>query len=279
MRSWGIVALTIAGVLLLYLLIPKGGQGIVAFCGAASKPALEAAAAAFERETGIRVELYFGGSGDVLSRMVLSASGDLYIPGSPEYMTKAIELGVVEPSSVRVLAYLVPAVIVPKGNPKGIAELRDLARPGVRVAIADPESVCVGEYAVEVLKCNGLYGEVSANIVMYAESCSKLAALPVMGVVDAVIGWDVFHAWNPNETEIIHLEPSARVPKLAYVPAAISRYSKNPDAARRFLDFLSSQKGRRCFEEAGYLIAEEEARGYAPRADVPKVVSDEIGRE
>lgn len=271
LKSWGIAALTIAGVLLLYLLVPKGGQGIVAFCGAASKPALEAAAAAFERETGIRVELHFGGSGDVLSKMMLSASGDLYIPGSPEYMAKAIELAVVEPSSVRVLAYLVPAIIVPKGNPKGIAELRDLAKPGVRVAIADPESVCVGEYAVEVLRCNGLYGEVGANIVMYAESCSRLATLPAMGLVDAVIGWDVFHAWNPDETEIIYIEPSAMVPKLAYVPAAISRYSKNPDDARRFLDFLSSGEGRRCFKDAGYLLTEEEARRYAPRAEVPKV--------
>jgi molybdate transport system substrate-binding protein len=250
----------------------RRGEKIVAFCGAASKPALEAAATEFEGKTGIRVELHFGGSGDMLSKMILSKGGDLYIPGSPDYMTKAVELGAVDPPSIKVLAYLVPAIIVPKGNPKNIAELKDLAKPGLKIAIADPASVCVGAYAVEVLKFNGLYEQVSRNVVTLAESCSKLAALVTIGGVDVVIGWDVFYRWNTDKTDIIYIEPKARIPKLAYVPAAISSYSKNPVAAGRFLNFLCSQEGRRHFEIAGYLTTETETKKYAPNAEVHDIM-------
>ena len=53
---------------------------LIAFVGSASMPATKEAAAAFEKETGIHVELHFGGSGSMLSQMVLSRRGDLYFP-------------------------------------------------------------------------------------------------------------------------------------------------------------------------------------------------------
>ena len=62
---------------------------IVAFCGAASKPAIEEAAELFEEQTGIRVEIQFSSSGRMLSQMKISHHGDLYIPGSPDYIEKA----------------------------------------------------------------------------------------------------------------------------------------------------------------------------------------------
>jgi ABC-type molybdate transport system substrate-binding protein len=48
----------------------KGGAAerrITAFCGSASKPAMEEAAAQFEQQTGIRIDLHFSGSGTVFS--------------------------------------------------------------------------------------------------------------------------------------------------------------------------------------------------------------------
>ena len=64
-------------------------KSITIFCGSASKPAMEEAAQVFEEETGITVYLNFSGSGTMLSQMKISESGDLYIPGSPDYMTMA----------------------------------------------------------------------------------------------------------------------------------------------------------------------------------------------
>jgi molybdate transport system substrate-binding protein len=240
---------------------------ITAFCGAASKPAMEEAAEIFEEKTGIKVDLHFSGSGTMLSQMKISRRGDLYIPGTPDYMVKAERDGVVDSKTIKIISYLVIAIDVQHGNPKDIRTLSDLARPGIRVGIGNPETVCVGLYAVEVLERNGLLNEVRRNIVTHAPSCSATASLLVMKKVDAVIGWRVFSRWNPDKIDTVLLKPN-EVPRLAYIPAAISTYSKNKEKAQRFIDFLTSPEGQKIFAKWGYIATEEEARKFAPNAEI-----------
>jgi molybdate transport system substrate-binding protein len=102
---------------------------VLVFAGSASQPPLEEAAAAFTKKTGIPVILHLGGSGTMLSQLRLTGRGDLYIPGSPDFLELARAQNLVE-GDATILAYLVPAIIVAKGNPLGIHGLDDLARPG-----------------------------------------------------------------------------------------------------------------------------------------------------
>jgi len=240
---------------------------IMAFCGSASKPAMEDAAKTFQEKTGIKVELNFGGSGNMLSQMKMSKQGDLYIPGSPDYMAMAERDGVVYPETVKKIAYLVPAIDVQKGNPKNIRSLDDLAREGISVGICAPESCCVGLCAVEILEYNNLTGKVKPNIVVHAESCSKTAALVVMDKVDAIIGWRVFSKWTPDDTDVVYLKPD-QLPRIAYIPAAISTYTKDRESAQKFIDFLASEDGQEIFAKWEYIATEEEARKYAPKAQI-----------
>ncbi|MFC2019836.1 molybdate ABC transporter substrate-binding protein [Chloroflexota bacterium] len=265
-----LLVLLLAGLL---ILIPIGGcaQGeqktITAFVGSASKPPMGEAAKAFEEEMGIKVYLNFSGSGTMLSQMILSSSGDLYIPGSPDYMFKAENNSVVYPDSVKVLSYLVPAILVQHGNPKNIQTLSDLARPGVKVGLGNPEAVCVGLYAIEILEYNNLLNDVGRNVVTYTESCSKTASLISLKSVDAIIGWRVFSKWNPDTTDVVYLKPE-QVPRLAYIPAAISTFTADRENAQRFLDFLVSPQGQEIFGKWEYIATEREARQYAPNAEI-----------
>jgi len=223
---------------------------ITAFVGSASKPALEEAARAFEQEAGIKVYLNFSGSGTMLSQIELSQSGDLYIPGSPDFMVKAERKGLIDPTSVKKIAYLIPVIAVPRGNPKNIRSLADLARPGLQVGIANPEAVCVGLYAIEILEYNHLLAEVGKNIVVNAESCEKTATLISLKAVDAVIGWDVFHYWDPDNIDVVYLSPE-QLPRIAYVPGAVTRFTKDRQSAQKFLDYLVSSTGQAIFEKNG----------------------------
>jgi molybdate transport system substrate-binding protein len=242
-----------------------GNEKILVFCGAASKPAMEEAAEIFQKQTGIKVDLNFGGSGTMLSQMKMARRGDVYIPGSPDYMVKAEREGLVDPKSIKILTFLVPAIGVQTGNPKGIKSLEDLAKPGIKVGIGNPESVCVGLYAVELLQKNKLLRDVSKNIVTHASSCAATEALIAMKKVDAVIGWEVFSNWNPGKIETIFLKAS-EIPRLAYIPAGISTYATNSVAAQKFIDFLALGEGRKIFAKWGYAVTEKEARRYAPNA-------------
>lgn len=245
----------------------NGQERLQVFCGAASKPAMEECAAVFEKKTGIRVDLQFGGSGSMLSKLKMSKRGDLFIPGSPDYMLKAQREGIVNSEKVRILAYLVPSILVQKGNPEGLQSLEDLGRPEIRVGIGNPEAVCVGLYAVEVLEKSGLLEKVGENVVVHAESCSKTAALVAMKKVDAILGWRVFAKWNPDALEAVLIAPQ-QIPRLAYVPAGVCATAKNPGGAEEFVEFLTSPEGQRIFAKWGYLASEAAARRFAPKAAI-----------
>lgn len=85
------------------------GKTLEVFVGAASKPATEEAVAAFETETGAKLEVHFGGSGKMLSDLKLSQRGDIYFPGSSDYMEIAIKEGLVDRTSEQRIVYLVTA--------------------------------------------------------------------------------------------------------------------------------------------------------------------------
>jgi len=279
-RLHKIITLTfIVGVIVGALVLAKLGpyfstseRKVIVFAGAASAPVLEEAARIFEAKYAVKVELRLGGSGSVLSAMKISKTGDLFIPGSPEYLLQAAKLGVVNITDGRVtiFAYLVPAIIVQKGNPKNITSLEDLARPGIRVGIGDPESVCVGLYAKDLLERNGLWESVSRNIVVYAQSCDATAALIPARAVDAIIGWHVFQAWTPDKADIIWITPS-KIPKISYIAGAVSTFAEHRSSAEAFLDFLTSKDVQTIWSKYGYFATEQDARTHAPEAEIPRL--------
>lgn len=236
-------------------------KALEVFVGSASQPATEEAASRFEEQTGIRINLHFGGSGRMLSEMKLSGRGDLYFPGSSDYMELAKKEKLVRPETERIVVYLILAINVPKGNPKGIRSLEDLARPGIRVGIARPDTVCVGLYAVQALEKSGLSQKVRRNIKTQTPSCTKTAQVVSLNLVDAILGWRVFAYWNPEKIETVLLRPD-QIPRIGYIPIAVSSFSKNPERAQSFIDFLLSDTGRAIFRRWNYLVTEGEARRF-----------------
>ncbi|MCX7635304.1 MAG: molybdate ABC transporter substrate-binding protein [Syntrophales bacterium] len=236
------------------------GAELFIFAGAAAKPPLEEIAWAFQAKTGTKVFMTFGGSGFVLAQMMLARRGDVYLPGSADYMEMAKRKGVMRPETERIVAYLVPALVVQKGNPKGIRTLADLAQPGRRVAIADPEGVCVGLYAVEVVEKNLNAEEKAAlrrNLVNYTESCEKTATAVSLKAVDAVIGWEVFRHWDPRRLETVALR-AEEIIRVGYLPVGVTRFASDPALAGRFIDFLLSTEGKALFRKYGYFMTPEE---------------------
>lgn len=242
----------------------SSSKRLLIFAGAASKPATEEAIKAFQEKTGIPVDVTFGGSGFVLAQMKLAKKGDLYFPGSSDFMEMAKKEGFVFPESEKILVYLVPAINVQKGNPKKIYSLKDLAKDDIRVAIANPETVCVGIYAVEIIEKNLSPSEkekFKKSVVNYTESCEKTANAISLKAVDAVIGWRVFHYWDPERIETIYLKPE-EVSRIGYIPIAISKFTQDKMLAQKFIDFLLSPQGKVIFQKHHYLMDLNEAIRY-----------------
>jgi molybdate transport system substrate-binding protein len=241
-----------------------GADTLLMYAGSASKPPTDEAIQVFEQQTGIKIEVNYGGSGKVLSQMKLAKEGDLYFPGSSDYMEKAKRDGDVIAGTELRVAYLVPAINVQKGNPKNILTLSDLTKPGVKLAIANPESVCVGLYAVEIVEKDMSAAEKTgfkANLLNYTDSCEKTATAVALKQVDAVLGWSVFEHWNPEAIQTVAL-PAGQIPRVGYIPIAVATYTKKQAAAQRFIEFLTSKEGQAIFAKHGYFTTPEQAFAY-----------------
>jgi molybdate transport system substrate-binding protein len=237
---------------------------LLLFAGAASKPATEEVVKAFQEKTNTTVDAVFGGSGFVLSQMTLSKKGDIYFPGSSDFMELAKKEGLVYPESEKIVAYLFPAINVRKGNPKGIQSLKDLTKQGIRLAIANPEMVCVGTYAVEIIEKNLNPQEKESlrrNLVNYTESCEKTANVISLKAVDAVLGWRVFQYWDPERIETIYLRHK-EIPRIGYIPIAVSKFTSGREAAQKLIDFILSAQGKSIFQKYNYLMDIREARRF-----------------
>jgi molybdate transport system substrate-binding protein len=262
------VAIMLVLGLLLNCAVVFGADTLLIYTGAASKPPTEEAVKLYEQKTGVKVDLVIGGSGYMLSQMRLAKQGDIYFPGSSDYMEKAKRDGDVFADSEKVIVYLAPSINVVKGNPLGVRTLQDLTKPGIRVAIANPEGVCVGAYAVEIIEKNFTSAQKAAfqsNLVNYTESCEKTASAISLKMADAVIGWSVFEHWDPERIETVRLQ-TKQIPRIGYIPIAISKFTKNREAAQRFIDFIAGPEGRQIFTRYKYFTSAKEAMDWVGAA-------------
>ncbi len=84
------------------------------------------------------------------------------------------------------------------------------------------------------------------NIVNYTESCEKTANVISLKAVDAVLGWEVFQYWDPERIETIYLRPE-EIPRIGYIPIAISKFTQDKTLAQKFINFLLSPHGKAIF--------------------------------
>jgi len=222
------------------------------FAGSATQRATERLCAEFAKRENCVVRDTYGGSGEVLQQFLIEQVGDVYIPGSDDFMDKAKQKDAILSDTLKTLVYLMPAITVEKGNPKGIRTLDDLAKPGLKVALAEPKSVCLGVVAEDVLKSAGLTDKVKKNVVTNPGSCAQTRAVVETGEVDAAIGWDVFGAEAPDKVESISLPEKYR--KYRTVPAAVIKFTRQRELAERLVAFLSGAEGKEAYRQAGFTV-------------------------
>ena len=223
-------------------------ESLLVYCGAGMKKPMDELGPLFERKYGVKVTYNYAGSGHLLNQMELAQQGDVYQPGSTYYFDIAKEKGLIDYE--KRVAYHVPVIAVPKGNPANITCPDDLAKPGVKVALGDPKACAIGKLGYEILEKNGIKDAVDDNVVARGATVNALIVYVSRGDVDAAITWEETVLFAPDETDIIEIPEEENIIKI--IPIGTLTFSENKESARKFVDFITSDEGKAIYEKYGF---------------------------
>lgn len=208
--------------------------------------ALTEAAAAFEKaNAGTDVKTNFAGSPTLVQQILEGAPVDVFASADEPNMQKLVDAGKVT-GKPAVFARNRLEIIVEKGNPKKIASLADLAKPGMVVALCGP-TVPAGRYAREAFSKAGVAVPKSSEEL----DVKGVVAKVILGEVDAGVVYvtDV-HAAS-DEAEGVAIPEASNV--IGSYPIAVLKDAPNRAAADLFVKTVLGAEGRSILERYGFL--------------------------
>lgn len=209
----------------------------------------------YEKSTGHHVKLTLGSSGNFYAQIQNGAPFDLYFSADIGYPKKLEEAGLTVSGSL--YPYAVGRIVLWTGKgshldlSKGLEILRD---PTIKkIAIANPKHAPYGRAAVAAMEYFKVYDQVKDKLIL-GENISQAAQFIESGACDAGI-----------VALSLALAPAMKaagqyweIPATAHSPleqgAVILKQSKDPEAARQFLEFIKGAQGQEIMKRYGFTL-------------------------
>lgn len=243
---------------------------LVVFAAASMTETLtELSNAYMEENPNVNVVLNFDSSGTLKTQIQEGADCDVFISAGqlqmdqldanadPSVNTEGLDF-VLEDSRFDILENKV-ALAVPDDNPKNINSYDDMKaglEDGSILLAMGNSDVPVGQYTQKILTYLGLDETALANSgnITYGSNVKEVTTQVSEAAVDCGIIYqtDAYSA----ELTVVDTATPEMCGQVIY-PAAVLNVSKNPDIAKDYLDFLTSDDADAVFEEVGFTAINE----------------------
>ncbi len=235
---------------------PLGSQPSALLVSAATsmQSALQEIAPIYARSgANVQVNYNFGSSGALQQQIEQGAPIDIFISAASKQMNTLQQQNLIIPETRKNLLTNRLVLVTPKTATLKLTDFRQLLKPEIqRIAIGEPRSVPVGQYATEVFKNLGILARVKAKLVLGNSVKSVLAAVETG---DADAGVVYISDARGNHRVIISAIADARLHTPIVYPMAILKSSKSLAAAKKFANFLQTQPAQTVFKKYGFEIA------------------------
>jgi molybdate transport system substrate-binding protein len=219
------------------------------------KFALDELDAQYQKQTGKKIDVSYGSSGNFFAQIQNGAPFDLLLSADIEYPRKLEAAGLAEPGTL--YEYAVGRIVIwmPADARADVAKLgwKALLEPGLeRIAIANPEHAPYGRAAVAALRNAGVYEQVRRRLV-YGENIAQAAQFVASGSAQAGI-LALSLAVSPPMRAGKRWEIPADMHPPIEQGAIILKSAKDKEGARAFLAFLKSDAARKILESYGFVL-------------------------
>jgi molybdate transport system substrate-binding protein len=223
------------------------GELIVFAAASLTEPFTEIGQRLEQWNPGLKIVFNFGGSQMLRTQLEQGAHADIFAPADAVQMDLARKGGIVQGETPFFVKNRL-MVIVPQKNPGNVREFRDLAKPGLKLDLANA-NVPAGRYSRQVFsKASVDYGvnfeqEVLRNLVSEEENVKQVVTKVQLGEVDAGVVY-VSDVAPKLRTEVLTIPIPDAYNQIAAYPIAITKEVKNPAAAKAFISFVLSAEGQ-----------------------------------
>jgi molybdate transport system substrate-binding protein len=197
---------------------------------------LEAVAADFTRDTGVRVVIDWGPSEQLVTTArfpALHRPADLLFPADDSYLHRAKQFGLLDEWTA--ISRTRAVLLLPPNNPRGITGWADLHESGVRVAVPN-ESAAVGKLTRDHLVATGRWHPLQANVKDML-TVTEAANAAKVGSVDAAVVWDVVAAGSGYRGQGV-LAVAELDGVRGRVAAGVLKQSPDAEVAGQFLRYV-----------------------------------------
>ncbi len=205
---------------------------------------------------GAKVTFDFAGSQTLSAQLLQGAAADVFASANQTEMDKLVSGGLVVEGTPRSFLTNQLLVILPPDNPAVIQSLQDLARPGLKLVLADA-SVPAGKYARQILdkmSQDASFGadfgtRALANVVSNETDVKQVVAKVQLGEADAGIVY-VSDAVAAPQLKTLQIPASYNV--VATYPIAALAKAAQPGLASEFIAYVLSADGQAILKTWGF---------------------------
>jgi molybdate transport system substrate-binding protein len=192
-----------------------------------------------------KVTFSFDASSALVQQIAHGAPADVFASADQASMDRLTTAGLAG-TAPAIFATNLLAIIVPKGNPKGITGVADLAKPDLKVVLCAPEVPC-GKYATQILTS----ANVSVTPVSLAQNVKGVVTPVTAGEADAGIVYVTDVRAAGARAEAVDIPTSINV--VASYPIATVKTSTKQDVDQAFMDYVLGDEGQAILKEDGFL--------------------------
>ncbi|MCL4394229.1 MAG: molybdate ABC transporter substrate-binding protein [Chloroflexi bacterium] len=234
-----------------------GGTTLTILAAASLTDSFKEIAKGFEAANpGVKVAFSFAGSQTLRTQIQQGVTADVFASADNNNMdpVKAANLLASDP---QIFTRNLLVVILPKANPGGLKELKDLSKAGTKLIVA-ASSVPVGNYtlqALDKLSADPTYGsdfkaKVLAQVVSNETDVKAVVTKVGLGEGDAGVVYTTDAKVAADKLTTIAIPEQYNV--VATYPIAVLKSSPNASLALKFVDYVLSSDGQAVLAKYGF---------------------------
>jgi ABC-type molybdate transport system substrate-binding protein len=219
---------------------------LTVYAGSMLRPAIEQTLIDFEQREGIPVTRVYNGCGILVAQMKAGKHPDAYFACDQAFMEQ-MQSSFPKPEAI---AQNQLVILVQKGNPHRIADLKDLIKPGLKVGIGHEKQCAMGWITQKTFTESGITEKVMQNVTVQTPTGDMLVNQMQTGSLDAAVTYLSNAVGAGDKLDAVAIQGVKC--SVATQPFAIWKDTPHVQLAKRLHSALASAESKNRFEAEGF---------------------------